>query len=77
MPRGIDPGFGHNVGMVDPVQQARDTLNQKITTAPESVAPAQRHAGVTGLSPLCPRGFSQGNMNRIEENCPRCEDGFP
>ena len=40
MPRGIDPGFGHNVGMVDPVQQARDILNQKITTAPENVAQA-------------------------------------
>ncbi len=62
MPRGIDPGFGHNVGMVDPVQQARDTLNQKITTAPESAAPCQRHAGVTGLS-LSPTWA--GSLNTI------------
>ncbi len=40
VPVGIDPGFGHNVGTVDLVQQATDHLKEKIGAAPKPLAQA-------------------------------------
>ncbi len=40
VPRGIDPGFGHNVGLVDPVRDARALLRERLAAAPPALANA-------------------------------------
>ena len=40
MPRGIDPGFGHNVGKLGQIQPAQGLLAEKIAAAPPPLAAA-------------------------------------
>jgi len=40
VPRGIDPGFGHNVGRIDTGQAAADRLIRRIDAAPPDIARA-------------------------------------
>lgn len=42
VPVGIDPGFTHNVGTVNPAQQARRRLDEKIAAAPPIAAAAKK-----------------------------------
>ena len=42
VPVGIDPGFGHNVGLLKPVAEARNLLDGKIASAPEALAAAAK-----------------------------------
>lgn len=42
VPRGIDPGFGHNVGQLDQVEEAVGRLQEKITAAAPDLAAAAR-----------------------------------
>ena len=42
VPRGIDPGFAHNVGTLDPVRGAQDVLSDKLAAAAPDIAAAAR-----------------------------------
>ena len=42
VPVGIDPGFEHNVGLIEPVRAARRRLDEKIVAAPAPVAAVAR-----------------------------------
>lgn len=42
VPVGIDPGFGHNVGLLKPAAEVRKVLNNKIAAAPPPLAAAAK-----------------------------------
>ena len=44
VPAGIDPGFGHNVGTIDPVRDAHRRLEEKLGAADPAIAAAARAA---------------------------------
>ncbi len=46
VPVGIDPGFGHNVGLLRPAAEARKILERKIAAAPAPLAAAARARGL-------------------------------
>ncbi len=50
VPNGIDPGWAHNVGLLDPVAEARAYLEGRLVTAPEAVRRAARQT-VDGYRP--------------------------
>lgn len=52
VPVGIDPGFQHNVGLLDPVLEERRRLEEKLEAADPALAAAARTAIAAGLSEL-------------------------
>ena len=50
VPLGIDPGFGHNVGLISPIEHANRILGGKIFGAPPDLAAAAAGPRATGAS---------------------------
>ena len=65
VPAGIDPGFGHNVGLIDPVREARGRLEEKLSAADPSIAAAARAAITEGLAELVRDPAIQEQLDRL------------
>ena len=52
VPVGIDPGFGHNVGTIDPAREARRRLEEKLGRADPAISAAAQAAIAAALDEL-------------------------